>query len=205
MKLRLLFSLIFGALLSSGFSQSIGLIGSATPNGWTGPDTNLVQNVDSAHLWSLEIHLTAGAVKFRQDDDWPINWGAADFPSGIGTQDGDDIPIPAAGDFTITFNSQTGAYNFAFASAIGITFYPVVWGFVAAAAEVVGGICVAVGFLFRPACILITATLIGALTYKLQDASTFGYWIEYAEMATAFFAMFLMGPGRFSLSVSMNK
>ncbi|MBS1658275.1 MAG: DoxX family protein [Chitinophagales bacterium] len=92
-----------------------------------------------------------------------------------------------------------------FASAIGITFYPVVWGFVAAAAEVVGGICVAVGFLFRPACILITATLIGALTYKLQDASTFGYWIEYAEMATAFFAMFLMGPGRFSLSVSMNK
>jgi putative oxidoreductase len=91
------------------------------------------------------------------------------------------------------------------ASAVGITFWPVVWGFVAAFAEVVGGICVAIGFLFRPACLLLTATMIGALVFKLQDASTFGYWIEYAELATAFFAMLLMGPGRFSLSVSMNK
>ncbi len=120
MKLRLLFSLIFGAVLSSGFSQSVGLIGSATPNLWADPDTNMVQDVDSSHLWSLNIHLTAGAVKFRQDDAWTINWGAADFPSGIGTQNGDNIPIPAAGDFTITFNSQTGAYNFTVASAIGI-------------------------------------------------------------------------------------
>ncbi len=119
MKLRLLFSLIFGAILSSGFSQSVGLIGSATPGQWA-VDTNMVQDVDSSHLWSLEIHLTAGAVKFRQDDDWAVNWGAGDFPSGIGTQGGADIPIPAAGDFTVTLNTQTGAYNFAFASAIGI-------------------------------------------------------------------------------------
>jgi putative oxidoreductase len=93
----------------------------------------------------------------------------------------------------------------AMASAVGITFWPVVWGFIAAFAEVVGGACVAVGFLFRPACLLLTATMIGALVFKLQDASSFGYWIEYAELATAFFAMLLMGPGRFSLSVSMNK
>lgn len=119
MKLRLLFSLIFGALLSSGFSQSIGLIGSATPGGWDA-DTNMVQSVDSAHLWSLTIHLTAGAAKFRQDNAWTVNWGAKDFPSGVGTQDGPDIPIPAAGEFTVTFNSQTGAYNFTVASAIGI-------------------------------------------------------------------------------------
>jgi len=119
MKLRLLFSLIFGALLTSGFSQSVGLIGSATPYGWDA-DTNMVQSVDSAHLWTLSIHLTAGAAKFRQDDDWAVNWGAADFPSGIGAQNGADIPIPAAGDFTITFNSQTGAYNFTVSSAIGI-------------------------------------------------------------------------------------
>jgi len=119
MKLRLLFSLIFGALLTSGFSQSVGLIGSATPGGWDA-DTNMVQSVDSAHLWTLSIHLTAGAAKFRQDDDWAVNWGAADFPSGIGVQNGADIPIPAAGDFTVTFNSQTGAYNFTVSSAIGI-------------------------------------------------------------------------------------
>lgn len=91
------------------------------------------------------------------------------------------------------------------AAASGITFWPVVWGFVAAFAEVIGGICIAVGFLFRPACALLSATMIGALIFKLEDASSFGYWIEYAELGVAFFAMLLMGPGRFSLSVSMNK
>ncbi len=119
MKLRLLFSLIFGALLTSGFSQSVGLIGSATPGVWA-VDTNMVQDVDSSHLWTLSIRLTTGAAKFRQDDDWAVNWGAADFPAGVGTQNGADIPIPAAGEFTVTFNSQTGAYNFTVTSAIGI-------------------------------------------------------------------------------------
>ena len=121
MKLRLLSFLLFSCMALSGFSQtvSIGLIGSATPGGWDA-DTNMVQSVDSAHLWSMVIHLNAGEVKFRQDDAWTVNWGAKDFPSGIGTQDGPNIPIPAAGEFTITFNSQTGAYKFVVSSPIGI-------------------------------------------------------------------------------------
>lgn len=120
MRLRLLFFLALSLLTLSGFGQtSIGLIGSATPNGWDS-DTNMVQHPDSAHLWSMVIHLTAGEAKFRADDAWTVNWGASDFPSGIGTQDGPNIPIPAAGEFTITFNSQTGAYNFVVSSPIGI-------------------------------------------------------------------------------------
>lgn len=119
MKLRLLFSLIFGALLTTGFSQSVGIIGSATPTGWDS-DTDMVQNPDSTNLWSIVIQLTEGAVKFRQDNAWDVNWGAADFPVGIGTQGGADIPIPAAGEFTVTFNSTTGAYKFSVTSDIGI-------------------------------------------------------------------------------------
>lgn len=119
MKLRLLFSLIFGAMLSTGFSQSVGIIGSATPTGWDS-DTDMVQDVDSAHLWSIEIQLIAGAAKFRQDDAWTVNWGTNTFPSGVGTQDGPDIPIPGAGLFTVTFNSLTGEYTFVVASDIGI-------------------------------------------------------------------------------------
>ena len=120
MRLRLLFFLALSLLTLSGFGQtSIGLIGTATPNGWDS-DTNMVQHPDSAHLWSMVIHLTAGEAKFRADDAWTVNWGASDFPSGIGTQDGPNIPIPAAGEFTITFNSQTGAYNFVVSSPIGI-------------------------------------------------------------------------------------
>jgi len=121
MKLRLLFSALFCSLLFSGIgqAQSIGLIGSATPNGWDS-DTDMVQNPDSAHLWSLKLNLIVGAAKFRQDDAWTVNWGAIDFPEGIGTQGGSDIPIPAAGEWTVTFNALTGAYKFVYTSDIGI-------------------------------------------------------------------------------------
>ena len=119
MKLRLLFSLLFGALLSTGFGQSIGVIGSATPTGWDS-DTDMVQNPDSAHLWSLDLTLAVGEVKFRQDDAWDINWGKDEYPAGIGEQGGPNIPVPVAGEYTITFNSQTGLYYLELASEIGL-------------------------------------------------------------------------------------
>jgi hypothetical protein len=121
MKLRLLFSTLFFSLLFSGISQaqSVGLIGSATPGGWDA-DTNMVQSIDSAHLWSLKLDLIVGEVKFRQDDAWDINWGDKAFPTGIGTQGGPNIPIPAAGEWTVTFNSLTGAYKFVYTSNVGI-------------------------------------------------------------------------------------
>lgn len=121
MKLRLLFSTLLCSLLFAGVSQaqSVGLIGSATPNGWDA-DTNMVQSLDSIHLWSLQVDLVVGEAKFRQDDAWDVNWGAADFPAGIGLQNGSNIPIPAAGEYTITFNSLTGAYTFDYTSDIGI-------------------------------------------------------------------------------------
>lgn len=120
MQLRLLFSLLFCGLLFTGFSQtSIGIIGTATPNGWDA-DTDMVQSPDSAHLWTLDIALTAGECKFRQDNAWDINWGAPFFPGGTGIQGGPNIPIPAAGMFHVTFNSNTGAYYFEVQSDIGI-------------------------------------------------------------------------------------
>lgn len=119
MKLRLLFSLLFGALLSTGFSQSIGVIGNATPTGWNS-DTDMVQDVDSAHLWTLEIALLDSMIKFRQDDSWDINWGNDDYPVGYGEQGGPDIPVPVAGNYKISFNSQNGLYYLELPSEIGI-------------------------------------------------------------------------------------
>lgn len=121
MKLRLLFSILFCSLFFTGISQvqSIGLIGSATPNGWDS-DIDMVQDVDSAHLWSLKLDLIVGEVKFRQNDAWDVNWGAPGFPEGVGIQGGPNIPIPAAGEWTVTFNSLTGAYKFVYTSDIGI-------------------------------------------------------------------------------------
>jgi hypothetical protein len=120
MKNSLLFALFFS--LFCGFLQaqitSVGLIGSAAPFGWDA-DTNMVQDMDSSHLWTLSVTLTDGAVKFRADDGWDVNWGAADFPFGTGTQDGPDIPV-FAGDYNIEFNSNTGAYYLEIVSPIGI-------------------------------------------------------------------------------------
>jgi starch-binding outer membrane protein SusE/F len=130
MKLRLLFSFFLSCLFLTAFSQSVGIIGSATPTGWDA-DTDMIQSADSAHLWSIEIGLIAGEVKFRQDDGWDINWGDAAFPIGIGTQGGPNVPIPQEGLYMVTFNSLTGAYTFSVASDIGIigTATPGVWAY----------------------------------------------------------------------------
>jgi hypothetical protein len=120
MKLRLLFTALMCAILLAGYSQitSVGLIGTSTPGGWD-TDTDMIQDGTDADVWTLSITLTEGVAKFRADDDWAVNWGAEDFPAGIGTQGGPDIPI-FAGDYEITFNSATGEYNFAVSSPIGI-------------------------------------------------------------------------------------
>jgi len=63
--------------------------------------------------------LVNGEVKFRANDDWAQNWGSADFPVGIGIQDGSNIPV-FGGNYDITFNHTTGEYTFSLNSAIGI-------------------------------------------------------------------------------------
>ena len=82
----------------------------------------MTQDPDSSHLWSIVINLTQGEAKFRANNAWDVSWGATDFPSGIGSSEpgSPNVPIPAAGEFTVTFNSETGAYNFVVSSDIGI-------------------------------------------------------------------------------------
>ncbi|HYV91787.1 MAG TPA: DoxX family protein [Chitinophagales bacterium] len=90
-------------------------------------------------------------------------------------------------------------------SVIGITFLPVFWGFCAAVAEFAGGICVAIGILFRPACALVVITMLIAFIGNFGGDSSFGDWSEPAELGVAFLAMLIMGPGKYSLSVSLKK
>lgn len=91
--------------------SDIGVIGDATPNGWDG-DINMYQDATDSNKYFITLDLVAGGLKFRQDDDWAVNWGSADFPSGVGVQDGDNIPIPNAGEYQIMFDKLTGEYNF---------------------------------------------------------------------------------------------
>ncbi|MEM9548986.1 MAG: SusF/SusE family outer membrane protein [Bacteroidota bacterium] len=120
MNLRLLLTVLLTSVISLGNAQitSVGIIGSATPMGWDA-DTDMTQDPNDTAVWTINIDLTDGAVKFRANDDWAINWGFTDFPTGVGIQDGPDIPV-VAGNYDVSFNHVTGVYSFSFESPIGI-------------------------------------------------------------------------------------
>ena len=89
---------------------SVGILGTALPNGFSGPDTDL-STTDGFTYTINNLTITDGFVKFRKDNSWDINWGSLDFPTGTGTQNGADIPV-TAGTYNITFDRTTGAYQF---------------------------------------------------------------------------------------------
>jgi hypothetical protein len=109
---RLLFSFSLCLLFLGVQAQfeTVGIIGSATPNGWDA-STAMEQDADNPNIWRITIELANGEAKFRADNDWAVNWGDTKFPIGTGTQNGPNIPI-IGGNYVITFNSETGAYFF---------------------------------------------------------------------------------------------
>ena len=102
----------FGPADRSTSFADIGVIGDSTPNGW-GSDTDLIKNPANPFKWSKKLVLVAGQAKFRADNDWSVNWGSKPFPSGVGTQGGDNIENVTDGKYQITFNTLTGEYTFA--------------------------------------------------------------------------------------------
>lgn len=116
--LLFLFIILFSGIY--GFSQitTVGLIGSGTPNGWDS-DIDMTRSTTDTAIWTLDVALVKGEVKFRANNDWAINWGAVNFPKGTGTQGGPNIPV-FAGQYHIIFNSVTGEYDFQVESPIGL-------------------------------------------------------------------------------------
>jgi glycosidase len=92
--------------------QTVGIIGSATANGWGASTPMQLSSASDPHQWTLTLMLNAGEAKFRANDSWSVNWGASNFPSGNAFQDGPNIPIATGGYYTVSFNDVTGAYNF---------------------------------------------------------------------------------------------
>jgi starch-binding outer membrane protein SusE/F len=60
-----------------------GLVGSATPKGWDGPDVqmgldfgNFSKDFDTKGVWlAKNVKLTEGEIKFRANNDWGVNFG----------------------------------------------------------------------------------------------------------------------------------
>jgi hypothetical protein len=87
----------------------IGLIGSATPNGWDTPDQKMDYNAQSG-TWFITLDLVDGEIKFRKNDGWAWNLGGT--PDNL-TQGGDNIAV-SAGNYTITLtiiDDATGTYT----------------------------------------------------------------------------------------------
>lgn len=96
----------------------VGLIGSATPNGWSAPDSKMDYNAQGGY-WYITITLTTGEVKFRMNDVWNagINLGIGDatHPQYDLTNlwnDGGSKNIPVtAGNYTIKLYIGTSTYS----------------------------------------------------------------------------------------------
>lgn len=83
---------------------------------------------------------------------------------------------------------------------LGITFWPVLWGFLAAMSETVGGALLAVGFLTRFAALFLTGTMVVAsvMMYHLSHG-VFNEWSHPAEIGIVCFSFILIGAGKFSI------
>ena len=86
-----------------------GLVGSATTNGWDGPDMMLNYN-SFGDDWRTVVSLNDGEVKFRFNNDWGLNYGDSGADGSL-ESGGDNIPI-SAGNYLIVFNPITLTYSF---------------------------------------------------------------------------------------------
>jgi putative oxidoreductase len=87
---------------------------------------------------------------------------------------------------------------------LGITFTPVVWGFLAAFAEAVCSALLVLGVLFRPAAFLLAGTMVvAAVNHLSRPAGDPGAGWSAAshalELLAIYIALFLAGPGKYRL------
>jgi putative oxidoreductase len=84
-------------------------------------------------------------------------------------------------------------------SAFGVHVAPTFWGFMAAFAELGGGILMILGFYFRPAVLSMAITMSVALRMHLSKGDPFNTYSHALELAIVFVGLLFVRPGRFSL------
>lgn len=86
-----------------------GLIGSATPTGWDS-DTDLRYDAKT-NSWSITINLKPGAIKFRANDGWDLNYGDTGANASL-EEGGTDIAITSEGTYKITLYLDKPEYSY---------------------------------------------------------------------------------------------
>ncbi|MBQ4367083.1 MAG: SusF/SusE family outer membrane protein, partial [Muribaculaceae bacterium] len=88
-------------------TYEVGMAGSF--NSWSFQAMTKCNGTD--HLWRFNLTAAENVEAKFLIDGWSVNWGGADFPTGIGTMNGPNIPV-TAGEYIVVFNDITGGYNF---------------------------------------------------------------------------------------------
>jgi starch-binding outer membrane protein SusE/F len=93
-----------------------GMIGTATPGGW-GASTPLTYN-STKDVWESELTLTAGALKFRANNGWDINYGTGNIDALAGSLsfDAAAINIAEPGNYIVSvdFSQKNAPYAFTY-------------------------------------------------------------------------------------------
>ncbi len=92
------------------FYNDIGIVGSATKNGWDESIPLKLTNT-KLNIWELEIELLEGDIKFRTNNSWTKNWGGNTFPEGNCIYYGDNIKVEA-GYYRIILDLNKKQYQF---------------------------------------------------------------------------------------------
>ncbi len=82
---------------------------------------------------------------------------------------------------------------------LGITFFPVFWGFMAAVTEVLGGALLATGFLTRYACIFLTFVMLVATVMKFSNGDGLAGAGHPLMIGAVFLGLIFVGAGKLSI------
>lgn len=83
-------------------------------------------------------------------------------------------------------------------SNLGINFAPTFWGFMAAFAETVGGVLFVLGLLFRPATLLLIATMVVSLVMHISQGDDFMRYRHALDLLILFVSVLFVGAGKYS-------
>jgi putative oxidoreductase len=83
---------------------------------------------------------------------------------------------------------------------LGVDLGPLtIWGFLAAFAEFAGGILLILGFLFRPAALLLLFTMVVATVMLFKTGQDYNTFSHPLKMALVFLGLLFVGAGRYSI------
>ncbi|MCO4294393.1 SusE domain-containing protein [Solitalea sp. MAHUQ-68] len=90
-----------------------GIIGSSTAKDWnSSTPMALTSNTKGTYTWIITTDLKAGEMKFRANDSWDINFGDDGHDGSLEYNSGSNIPVPTAGNYTITLNLAPTGYTY---------------------------------------------------------------------------------------------